>query len=95
MEMISSGLTWNKVEELFKNDKTYSLSLEQRPRRASLKNRKKGTPEERKVWRLIVQQDQGHSIKTALRMNIKTDDAELKSKALSDKMVSKLNAIIA
>ena len=55
MEKISSGLTWKQVQNLFDTDKQYQMSLELRPRRASLSVRKNGLKEERKVWRLIIQ----------------------------------------
>ena len=94
MEALSTGLTWNDIEAKFAEDSEYVFSLELRNRRANLGLRKKGKINEGKVWRLIIQRDYKNYKKTILRYNIKTDDENLKSEAVSDKMVTKLNNLL-
>ena len=80
MEKLSTGLTWNQVQKLFEKDNQYNMSLEFRPRRANNSLRKRGLTSQRKVWRLIIQQDYKNYVKTILRCNIKDEDEKLKTK---------------
>ena len=94
MENISSGLTWDQIQELFDADSQYQLTLNQCQRRASLKKRKNGIEEDRKVWRLIIQRDHKNFIRTVFRKNLKDAPDVLSSEVPNDKIVTQMNNVI-
>ena len=95
MEKLSSGLTWDQIQELFDADAEFNLILNHCNRRASLKKRKNGEEEERKVWRLIVQKDHKNFVRTVFRKNLKDAPEALGSEVATDKIVTQLNNVIA
>lgn len=95
MEPLSSGLTWRQVQEKFAADPNWDLSLQQRARRAKKPMRHRGEADERKVWRLIVQDRSKSRVRTRLRKNIRTEDANLLSQPVDDRLIAHLNQIIA
>ena len=95
MEQISTGLTWNQIQELFDADSEFSLILTQNSRRASLRKRKNGEAEERKVWRLIIQKDHKNFVRTSFKKNLKDASDELLSEVAAEKILAQVNNIIA
>ena len=95
MEKISTGLTWDQIQELFDADPEFNLILNHCGRRASLKKRKNGEAEDRKVWRLIVQKDHKNFVRTVFRKNLKDTPDELGAEAAGDKIVEQINNVIA
>jgi chromosome segregation and condensation protein ScpB len=94
MENISTGLTWDQIQELFDADSKYSLILNNCQRRASLKKRKNGIEEDRKVWRLIIQKDHKNFDRTVFRKNLKDAPDALGSSVALDKIVAQMNNVI-
>ena len=94
MEKVSTGLTWDQIQELFDADSEFKLLLNNCNRRASLKKRKNGEAEERKVWRLIIQQDHKNFQRTVFRKNLKDAPEELSKEVASDKIVEQINNVI-
>jgi len=95
MEQISTGLTWTQIQELFDADSEYNLILTQKNRRASLKKRKNGEAEERKVWRLIIQKDHKNFVRTSFKKNLKDASDELLSEVAGEKLLAQVNNVIA
>ena len=94
MEKISSGLTWDQVQGLFDSDEEFQLLLNHCNRRASLKKRKNGEAEERKVWRLIIQKDHKNFVRTVFRKNLKDAPEEISKEVVNDKLVEQINNVI-
>ena len=95
MEQISTGLTWNQIQELFDADSEFNLLLNQCNRRASLKKRKNGEVEDRKVWRLIIQKDHKNFVRTSFKKNLKDAPDALLEEVAGDKIVAQINNVIA
>ena len=95
MEPLSTGLTWQQVQEKFDEDAGWDLSLQQRARRAKKPLRHRGEADERKVWRLIVQSKTKSRVRTRLRKNIRTEEANLLSQPVADRLIAHLNSLIA
>ena len=94
MEKISSGLTWDQIQNLFDADSEFKLVLHSCKRRASLKKRKNDEAEERKVWRLIIQQDHKNFLRTVFRKNLKDAPEEIIKEVATDKLVTQINNVI-
>jgi hypothetical protein len=94
MEKISTGLSWSQIQELFDADSKYNLVLNNCQRRASLKKRKNGIEEERKVWRLIIQKDHKNFTRTSFRKNLKDVQGEIADQKANDKIVAQINNVI-
>ena len=94
MEKLSTGLTWDQIQELFDADSEFKLVLNHCNRRASLRKRKNGEAEERKVWRLIVQKDHKNFVRTVFRKNLKNAPDELGAEKADDKIVEQINNVI-
>ena len=95
MEQISTGLTWNQIQELFDADSEFSLILTQNNRRASLRKRKNAEAEERKVWRLIIQKDHKNFVRTSFKKNLKDASDELLAEVAGEKILAQVNNVIA
>ena len=94
MEKVSTGLTWNQIQELFDADSEYKLLLNNCYRRASLKKRKNGVAEDRKVWRLIIQKDHKNFQRTVFRKNLKDAPEEISAEVANDKIIEQINNVI-
>ena len=94
MENISSGLTWDQIQELFDADSKYNLTLNHCQRRASLKKRKNGIEEDRKVWRLIIQKDHKNFNRTVFRKNLRDAPDALGTEVAGEKIVTQINNVI-
>lgn len=94
MEKLSSGLTWNQIQEQFDADSEFKLTLNSCNRRASLKKRKNGESEDRKVWRLIIQKDHKNFLRTIFRKNLKDAPEEIAGEVANDKIVEQINNVI-
>ena len=94
MEKISTGLTWNQIQDLFDSNPEYKLTLNNCSRRASLKKRKNGEAEERKVWRLIIQKDHKNFLRTIFRKNLKGAPEEIAEEVVNEKLVEQINNVI-
>lgn len=95
MEKLSSGLTWDQIQELFDADAEFDLILNYRQRRASPQKRKKGEAEERKVWRLTVQKDHKNFVRTIFKKNLKDAPEALGSEVANNEIVNQINRVIA
>ncbi|MCM8542783.1 MAG: hypothetical protein NE328_21130 [Lentisphaeraceae bacterium] len=94
MEKISTGLTWDQIQNLFDADSEFKLLLNNCNRRSSLKKRKNGEVDERKVWRLIIQHDHKNFHRTVFRKNLKDAPEELSKEVASDKIITQINNVI-
>lgn len=94
MEPLDTGLTWRQVQERFAADPGWELCLQQRPRRAKKDLRHRGEKDERKVWRLIVQSRGRSQVRTRLRKNLRSEEANLLSQPVDDALIAHLNRII-
>lgn len=94
MEKISTGLTWNQIQNLFDSSPEYKLILNNCSRRASLKKRKNGIPEQRMVWRLIIQKDHKNFLRTIFRKNLKDAPEVIDDEVVADKLVDQINNVI-
>lgn len=94
MDKLSSGLTWDQIKDQFESDPEYKLSLNYCQRRASLKKRKNGEAEERKVWRLIIQKDHKNFLRTIFRKNLKDAPEEISTEVANDKLIEQINNVI-
>ena len=95
MEPLSTGLTWRQVQEKFEADPLWDLSLQQRGRRTKKDKRHRGETEDRKVWRLIVQTRTRSQVRTRLRKNIRTEEANLLAQPVDDRLIAHLNTLLA
>jgi hypothetical protein len=95
MEQISTGLTWDQVQAQFDADSEFKLILNQCSRRASLKKRKNGIEEDRKVWRLIIQRDHKNFDRTIFRKNLRDAPDALASEVVEGKILIQINNVIA
>ena len=95
METLSTGLTWRQVQEKFDEDAAWELSLCQHRRRAKKSLRQRGEAEERKIWRLIVQQRSRNQVRTRLRKNVRSGEDNLLAQPVGDKLIARLNSLIA
>ena len=93
--LLSSGLTWQEIQDKINQSKPFLCSLTERKRRSTLRKRKNNIPEDRIVWRLIIQKDSKNYVKTILRKNIRYDKPDLLKQVVSDNIVAKLNNLIA
>ena len=95
MDAISSGLTWREVQAKFDDSKEFSLVLNYVNRRANKHKRRNGEGEDRKLWRLFLQRNNGCAITTVFRKNIRIDDAGLLDQAADDGIVGQINRALA
>ncbi len=94
MEKLSTGLTWGQIQKQFDASKEYKLTLNYCNRRASLKKRKNGIAEDRKVWRLLVQQDHKNFLTTIFSKNLKDAPEALLKEVANDKIIAQINNLI-
>lgn len=94
MDAIPSGLTWTEIIERFNADAEFTLLLNQRPRRTSKHKRRQGIPEERRLWRLILQRNANGQRRTILRKNLRGADEPLMTQKATDAQVALLNSLI-
>ena len=87
----TSGLTWQQVIDKINELDSYVSSLQAHTRRANLRKRRAEIPEERLVWRLIIQRDYGKFTKTVLRKNVRYEQDNLLTEKVSEQYLQKIN----
>ena len=95
MEQLPSGLTWAEIQEKFAADSEFSIKLNFVNRRAKKNLRNNGEKEERKLWRLFVQNFDGDQLTTVFKKNIRFGEENLLEQKASDKLVGQINNVIA
>ena len=95
MEQLPSGLTWAEIQEKFAADSEFSITLNFVNRRAKKNLRNNGEKEERKLWRLFVQNFDGDQLTTVFKKNIRFGEENLLEQKASDKLVGQINNVLA